>query len=417
MLRESCDGVKYATRDNAKGGGMKIGSSFLHQLPRPWAEDSEYVLLKNLLEQAEVIDQSGFDYLWATEHHFLEEYSHSSAPEIFLAACSQRTKKVRLGHGIVQTPPNINHPARIAERIATLDLISGGRCEFGTGSGATLNELGGFLVPQPDKKEMQIEGMRVAVRMLVEDPFTGFEGKYLKVPARNVVPKPLQKPHPPLWMACSRRESILDAARLGLGALTFSFVSPDEARQWVKDYYATIENEAVPLGYAVNPNFAVATPFLCDLHEKRLEQVRKESYGFFLYGLGHYSFFGQHRPGKTDIWKEFTTAPKDGKAPEAGAQTCVGTPKMVRETLREFEEAGIDQVIGVGQVGRIPHELMCSSFRLFAKEVLPEIKEREQGGARKKAERNARISEKAMARKPKVEQPAVETVIPSAGRH
>jgi len=93
---------------------MKIGSSFLHQLPRPWAKDSEYALLKNLLEQAEVIDQSGFDYLWATEHHFLEEYSHSSAPEIFLAACSQRTKNVRLGHGIVQTPPNINHPARIA---------------------------------------------------------------------------------------------------------------------------------------------------------------------------------------------------------------------------------------------------------------------------------------------------------------
>jgi hypothetical protein len=77
-------------------------------------------------------------------------------------------------------------------------------------------------------------------------------------------------------MACSRRESILDAARLGLGALTFSFVSPDEARQWVKDYYATIENESEPLGYSVNPNFAVATPFLCDLDEKRLAQVRTE---------------------------------------------------------------------------------------------------------------------------------------------
>jgi alkanesulfonate monooxygenase SsuD/methylene tetrahydromethanopterin reductase-like flavin-dependent oxidoreductase (luciferase family) len=396
---------------------MKLGSSFLHQLPRPWAKDGEYTLLKNLLEQAEVIDQCGYDYLWATEHHFLEEYSHSSAPEIFLAACSQRTKNVRLGHGIVQTPPNINHPVRIAERIATLDLISGGRCEFGTGSGATLNELGGFLVPQAEKKAMQIEGMRVAVRMLVEDPFTGFDGKYVKVPPRNVVPKPMQKPHPPLWMACSRRESILDAARLGLGALTFSFVSPEEARQWVKDYYATIENECEPLGYAVNPNFAVATPFLCDLDEKRLEQVRTESYGFFLYGLGHYSFFGQHVPGKTDIWREFTTAPKDAAAPEAAAQTCVGTPKMVRERLREFEEAGIDQVIGVGQVARIPHELMCSSFRLFSKEVLPEFKDREQANARKNAERNARISEKAMARKPKVDAVAVETVIPSAGRH
>jgi alkanesulfonate monooxygenase SsuD/methylene tetrahydromethanopterin reductase-like flavin-dependent oxidoreductase (luciferase family) len=133
--------------------------------------------------------------------------------------------------------------------------------------------------------------------------------------------------------------------------------------------------------------------------------------------LGHYSFFGEHRPGKTDIWHEFKTAPKDGAAPEAGAQTCVGTPKMVRERLREFEEAGIDQVIGVGQVGRIPHELMCSSFRLFSKEVLPEFKERELANARKKAERNARIAEKAMARKPTMDAPQVETVIRSAGHH
>jgi len=418
VLRDAGDGVEYATRESAKGGGMKIGSSFLHQLPRPWAKDSEYVLLQNLLEQAEIIDQGGFDYLWATEHHFLEEYSHSSAPEIFLAACSQRTKNVRLGHGIVQTPPNVNHPARIAERIATLDLISGGRCEFGTGSGATITELGGFLVDQPEKKAMQLEGMRVAVRMLVEEPFTGFEGKYLKVPPRNVVPKPLQKPHPPLWMACSRRESILDAARLGLGALTFSFVSPDEARQWVKDYYATIENESAPLGYSVNPNFAVATPFLCDMDEARLEHVRKESYGFFLYGLGHYSFFGQHRPGATDIWREFTTAPsKDAKSLVVGPQTCIATPKAMRERMREFEEAGVDQVIGVGQVGRVPHELTCSSFRLFAKEVLPEVKERDAAGARQKAERNARIAEKAMARKPKEARVEVDIAIPSAGHH
>jgi len=416
-LRDRIDGVEYATRENAKGGAMKIGSSFLHQLPRPWARDSEYVLLQNLLEQAELIDRSGFDYLWATEHHFLEEYSHSSAPEIFLAACSQRTKNVRLGHGIVQTPPSVNHPARIAERVATLDLISGGRCEFGTGSGATITELGGFHVEQPEKKAMQLEGMRVAVRMLVEEPFTGFDGKYLKVPPRNVIPKPLQKPHPPLWMACSRRESILDAARLGLGALTFSFVSAEEAQQWAKDYYQVIENESVPLGYSVNPNFAVATPFLCDEDEALLEKARRESYAFFMYGLGHYSFFGEHRPGATNIWNDFTASPNSDKVPEIRGQTCVGTPKLVRQRMRDFEEAGVDQVIGIGQVGRTPHELTCSSFRLFAKEVLPEVKERDAAQARQKAERNARIAEKAMARKPKEAAVAVDTVIPSAGHH
>jgi alkanesulfonate monooxygenase SsuD/methylene tetrahydromethanopterin reductase-like flavin-dependent oxidoreductase (luciferase family) len=274
---------------------MKFGGFYEHQLPRPWLRDSEHTLLKNALEQAVLSDQCGYDYVWATEHHFLEEYAHSSAPEVFLAAVSQRTKNVRIGHGIVQTPPHINHPARIAERIATLDLLSDGRVEFGTGAGATETELGGFLVPQAEKKNMQLEGMRVAVRMLVENPFTGYQGRYVNVPPRNVVPKPLQQPHPPLWMACSRRESIIQAAKLGLGALTFSFVSPEEAHQWVKDYYEVMENECEPLGYAVNPNFAVAAPFLCDRDQERVERIGAESYGFFLYGLGHYSFFGEQR--------------------------------------------------------------------------------------------------------------------------
>ncbi len=396
---------------------MKFGGIHLMQLPRPWTSESDRTLLNNALDLAELSDQSGFDYVWATEHHFLEEYSHASTPEIFLAACSQRTKNVRLAHGIIQTPPQINHPARVAERIAALDLISGGRCEFGMGSGATTTELGGFLVGQQEKKAMQLEGFRVAVRMMVEEPFAGFEGQYVKVPPRNVMPKPYQKPHPPLWMACSRRESILEAARLGLGALTFSFASPTEARQWVRDYYTTIENECEPLGYAVNPNFAIAAPFLCDHDQKRVEGVAAENYGFFVYGLGHYSFFGEHRPGKTDIWHDYKTNPKTAPAPEASAETCVGTPKMLRERLREFEDAGIDQVVAVRQVGRLSLDMQCYSLRLFAGEVLPEFKDRELANARRQAERCARISEKAMARKPKMQEQPVETVIPAAGRH
>src|ERR1700691_3369870 len=355
---------------------MKFGGIHIMQLPRPWSAESERTLLNDALEIVELSDKVGFDYVWATEHHFLEEYSHASAPELFLAAATQRTKNLRLAHGIVQTPPLINHPARVAERIAALDLLSGGRVEFGMGSGATTTELGGFLVPQEEKKAMQIEGMRVAVRMLVEDPFTGHEGKYVKVPPRNLVPKPLQKPHPPLWMACSRRESILDAARLGLGALTFAFVSVAEARQWVKDYYATIENECEPLGYAVNPNFAIATPFLCDNDQKRAEATAVQNYGFFVYAMGHYSFFGEHRPGITNIWQEYTTNPKEPVSPEFIAQACVGTPQKLRQTLREYEDAGIDQVIAVRQVRRLSFDQHFHSPRVFSQEVMPEFKER-----------------------------------------
>src|SRR5215467_6813081 len=125
---------------------MKFGVFYEHQLPRPWDEGAELRLFQEALDQVELADKLGFDTVWEVEHHFLEEYSHSSAPEVFLAAASQRTKQIRLGHGIVQMPPAYNHPARVAERIATLDLISGGRVEFGTGESSSQVELGGFGV-------------------------------------------------------------------------------------------------------------------------------------------------------------------------------------------------------------------------------------------------------------------------------
>src|ERR671921_1773673 len=226
---------------------MKFGIFYEHQLPRPWTEGSELQLIQDALEQVELADRLGFDVVWEVEHHFLEEYSHSSAPEVFLAACSQRTKNIRLGHGIVQTPPPFNHPARIAERIAMLDLVSNGRAEFGTGESSSEAELGGFKIDPTLKREMWQEGLEVAVRCMTEVPFSGVDGKYVQMPPRNVVPKPVQKPHPPLWVACSRRDTIHLAAQKGIGALTFAFIDPEEAKHWVADYYGTLGSEGVPI--------------------------------------------------------------------------------------------------------------------------------------------------------------------------
>jgi len=401
---------------------MKIGGFYEHQLPRPWARESEHRLLKDALAQVELADRYGYDYIWATEHHFMEEYAHSSAPEIFLAACAARTKNVRLGHGIVQLPPYINPPARIAERVATLDLISDGRCDFGTGEGATEVELGGFNVAQEEKRAQWLEGLRVAVRMLVEEPFTGCDGKYVKAPARNVVPKPLQQPHPPLWLACSRRETILLAARLGIGALTFSFVSPEESRRWVHDYYATLEDECEPVGYAINPQIAMACPFLCDRNEQLVRDMAHEHHGFFMYGLGHYAFFGQHEPGKTNLWENYknqTTPIKidDRLASGSRTRTCIGTPAQIRESLIEFEESGVDQVLFLSQAGKIPHELLMSSIDLFGREVLPELRERDRKRAREKAELVERLNEKLMKRKVMPKAPDCRTIVRAAGHH
>src|SRR5580692_7870562 len=127
VLRPSCGPAKPGGATKTEGTAMKFGVFYEHQLPRPWNANSEYELFQNSLTQVELADRLGFDYMWEVEHHFLEEYSHSSAPEVFLAAASQRTKRIRLGHGIVQTPPAFNHPARIAERVAMLDLVSNGR--------------------------------------------------------------------------------------------------------------------------------------------------------------------------------------------------------------------------------------------------------------------------------------------------
>ncbi len=382
---------------------MKLGTFYEHQLPRPWNEGDELKLFQDALDQVELADQLGIDHMWEVEHHFLEEYAHSSAPEIFLAACSQRTKNIRLGHGITLLPPAYNHPARVAERIATLDLVSNGRVEFGTGESSAELELGGFRIPRADKRDMWLESLGAIARMMVESPFQGHEGKYFSMPVRNVVPKPVQKPHPPLWVACSRRETIHLAAKLGIGALTFAFISPEEAKQWVNDYYTTLANECEPIGYAINANIAIVTGFMCDKDQQRARAMGEEGLNFFSYALGHHYFFGQHEVGKTNIWSNFKNN-KFQMPGMGGEAACVGTPDKIRDKLREYEDVGVDQVVFISQAGKNKHEDICSSLNLFGKEVLPEFKEREQLNAKKKAERLAPIIENAMKRKrePKV---------------
>jgi alkanesulfonate monooxygenase SsuD/methylene tetrahydromethanopterin reductase-like flavin-dependent oxidoreductase (luciferase family) len=406
---------------------MKFGVFYEHQLPRPWSDDAEYALLHDALEQIEYCDAIGIDYVWEVEHHFLEEYSHSSAPEVFLAAVSQRTKRIRLGHGIVQTPPPFNHPARVAERIATLDLLSGGRVDFGTGESSSEAELGGFMIEPSIKRELWEEGLRVAVRCMTETPFTGHVGAHVTMPPRNVVPKPRQKPHPPLWVACSRRDTIRLAAQHAMGALAFAFVDPEEARQWVTEYEATLAREGVPLGDAVNANLACVTTFMCHPDEQTAIERGLEGANFFGYSLAHYYVFGRHAPGRTDVWGEYQRRRAEhGFDPDAvaaaaasgdrlgarvvdagfgGLRGAVGTPEQLRAYLRRYEQCGVDQVIFCFQAGRNRHDHIMESLELFAREVLPEFAERDDAAQAAKARRLAPVIEQVMARKPGSDHP------------
>src|SRR4051794_545741 len=398
---------------------MRFGIFYEHQLPRPWDEGANERLLNDALDQVELADRVGFDYVWEVEHHFLEEYSHSSAPEVFLAAASQRTKRIRLGHGIVQLPPRFNHPARIVERAATLDLISGGRVELGTGEASSQAELGGFGVTRAQKREQWEEALDAVARMFVEEPFAGTRGKHVTIPPRNVVPKAKQKPHPPLWVACSRRDTILMAARKGLGALSFSFVEPEAAKEWVDEYYALIaSDECVPAGFAVNPNFAVVLPMM--LHADEAEAIARGIDGahFFGYSLAHYYVFGEHRPGTTNIWEEFQAtrdergfarsivtpddAPLGVKLLQQGLGSlrgAVGTPEQVTDLVTRYEAAGVDQVIFVLQAGKNRHEHICESIELFGKEVLPRFAPDANKRERQKRERLAGTCAAALERR------------------
>lgn len=373
---------------------MRFGIFYEHQLPRPWNEGDEARLFHEALEQVQLADRLGYDYAWEVEHHFLEEYSHSSAPEVFLAACAALTKTIRLGHGIRQVIPNYNHPARTSEGLATLDIISNGRLDFGIGEGATRLELGGFGIPAKDKRALALEAAEQIANMLVMNPYPGFEGQGFSFPCRNIVPKPMQKPHPPMWMACTNRDTIKVAASIGVGALAFSFLDPEEAKTWAEIYYGIIKSDAcVPIGHSVNANLAMVSNF--SVHPDRAEAIRRGQEGFEFFSYAVNALVAHDvLPGRSTLFADFqkSRAASDDEiiaARKAAAVNAngIGTPEDIREHIKGFQAAGVDQVIFMQQAGRNRHEHICESLELFAAEVMPAFKaEAAAREARKQAE-------------------------------
>ena len=386
---------------------MRFGIFYEHQLPKPWNEGDEARLFHQALEQVVLADRLGYDYAWEVEHHFLEEYSHSSAPEVFLAACAALTDRIRLGHGIRQVIPNYNHPARTAECLGTLDIVSGGRLEFGIGEGATRLEIGGFKINAREKRALALEAGREIANMMAMSPYPGYEGQGFSFPCRNIVPKPVQKPHPPMWMACTNRDTIKVAAANGLGALAFSFVDPDEARTWADIYYGIIKSEAcVPLGHAVNANMAMVSNF--SVHPDRDEAIRRGQEGFEFFGYAVNALVAHDAiPGRSTLFEDFqkSRAKSDEEIIAARKMSQrnangIGTPDDIRDHIRAFQAAGVDQVIFLQQAGRNQHDHICESLTLFAAEVMPEFQAQAEAREAKKARELAPFIEAAMARKP-----------------
>lgn len=402
---------------------MRFGVFYELQLPRPWNEGDEHRLFKEAMEQVVLADKLGFDYAWEVEHHFLDEYSHSSSPEVFLGTAAGLTKNIRLGHGIRQVIPNYNHPARTAEGLATLDLLSDGRVEFGIGEGATRLELGGFGIQAKTKRARALEAAEQICNMMVLTPYPGYEGEGFSFPCRNVLPKPLQNPHPPLWMACTNRDTIKVAAQNGIGALAFSFLDPEEARTWSKIYYDIIKSEeCVPLGWSVNANLAMVSAF--SMHEDRAEAIRRGQDNFEFFRYSQQKLVAEDFvPGHSNMWEEFKA--KRGDASDRLIQAAlaraeydgagIGTPEDMRRHLARFQEAGVDQAIFLQQAGRNSHQNICESLELFAEQVMPQFTKDVAEREARKAEELAPYIEAALKRKQYMQAPsAAETPVVKA---
>jgi len=350
---------------------MKFGIFYEHQIPRPWTEESEYALLHESLDQIELADGLGYDYAWEVEHHFMEEYSHSSAPEVFLGAASQRTKNIRLGHGIIQL--TTNHPARVAERVSTLDLLSHGRVELGIGEGSSVTELHPFDRRFRDKREVWEDAVRCLIPMFSKEGWE-YHGSHFDFPLRNVVPKPRQRPHPPLWVACSQFQTIEMAGRRGLGVLAFQFLGAEMANAWVNAYYNAVTKRLDRLcEYEINPQIAIVSNFMCcESDEEALEKA--EGSTFFQFALLFYNRHGPVVPGSISLWEEYLKWRETDEGLKARrASGLIGSPKTLTERLHRFAASNIDQVILINQTGKNRHEDICSSLELFARDVMPEF--------------------------------------------
>lgn len=356
---------------------MKFGIFYEHSVSRPWSDISEWRAYHQALEQICLADELGFDQVWEVEHHFLEEYSHSSAPEVFLAAAAAQTKNIHIGQGIALCLPQINHPARIAERAAALDIISNGRLEFGTGRSATWTELGGFRVKPDDTKRMWDEVIRTIPQMWTQEHFS-HDGEFFTMPDRNVLPKPIQKPHPPMWVAVSSPETAIQAAERGMGLLGVSIGTPDEYKERVAQYRQVIKT-AQPVGHFVNNQVNGVGWMYCGESDDEARKVGGPGSMAFMNAAAHLTGVGSVYPSPAYSAQASAIQLRNRPGDVAGPvqqSTPIGGPETVIDALRKWEEIGVDRMcflINFDQV--IPHKKILASLTRFAKEVMPAFAE------------------------------------------
>lgn len=362
---------------------MKFSLLYELQKRKPWTETTNADIYYEAIEQIVLADRLGFDRVWAVEHHFLPEFSHSSRSDIFLSHVAAKTERIRIGHGVVLLP--FTHPIKVAEGIAALDILSHGRVEFGTGRGLSPLEMSGFGLSPADTRAMWEESLSIVPRMWKEEVFS-HEGTFWQIPPRPILPKPVQKPHPPIWMAGNQPDSFKIAGRKGLGMLALSIGEPTRLGGAFQVYRDAIR-DAEPVSDMINNQCAAFTLGLCgdDNAETRLlaADAAKWYYGLnrefardFASDWGaagnvpeSYRYYARLAEKGVDIKSTIYPLTPDEMADQA--MLVSGDPESCIRAVKRYEETGADELIIGMQIGNIPHEKILRSIELFATEVMP----------------------------------------------
>lgn len=334
--------------------------------------NAEHQRLLDEVAFVEAADRAGFKYTWATEHHFLTEYSHLSANEAFLGYCAARTTNIHLGSGIFNITPPVSHPAKVAEKVAMLDHLSGGRFELGTGRGSSTTEQRGFGIEDQElTRDMVAETYPEIIKMWRDGEYA-HQGRFFSMPPRNVLPKPYTKPHPPLWMAAGSPSSFEVAAKLGIGVLCFALGAPESLTPLIARYKEAIQ-DADPIGDYVNNNVMVTTQMLCMEDGGRAREAYLAADSNYHVSLVFRYLDTFPKPAGIPPWPAVIPAPTPGDVDEQIAKglMAVGDPDEVARTIQRYEATGADQVSFGMLSSSMSIETCQEAVETFGRHVLP----------------------------------------------
>ena len=348
---------------------MQFGLLYEIEVPRPWTETSVSDGFWEALEQVKVAEEVGFSHVFSVEHHFLDQFSVASAPEVWLAAVAQHTSRIRIGHGVRLLPFNYNNPIRAAEMAATLDIMSRGRLDFGTGRSASALELEGFGIDPSLTRAQWDEALRMIPRMWTQDEFS-WDSPTFKMPPRNVLPKPVQKPHPPIWMSGTQPESAILAGERGIGFMHFSLSDPFGMDAKVRSYRDALAR-ARPVGEFIHDQFAAFTILFCGRDDADAAARAGEGATWYanLVELV-YASLGTLSADQSYAWYRDRIAreayrERDLQELVDRRSVIVGGARHCIESIEWYESQGVDLMLF------LRHDDIVDSLRRFGREVLP----------------------------------------------